>query len=55
MKPLIYFLRSRDEEVELHYRFASARVPGTEWFDLTPELEDLIGALNCSHAAEKTG
>jgi hypothetical protein len=44
----------RDEEVELHYRFAPARVPGTEWFDLTPELENLISSLSCSRAAEKT-
>ena len=45
----------RDEEAELHYRFASARVPGTEWFDITSELENLIGSLNGSTAAEKAG
>jgi hypothetical protein len=39
---------TRGDEIDLHYRFQAARLPGSEWFEATPELMRLIGSLQGS-------
>jgi excisionase family DNA binding protein len=34
-----------EREYELHARFGGSRIPGSEWFEITPELEALLAIL----------